>query len=77
MMSGPQVNPSMEEVYQIDTSALDFYKRLKESVEQEDGKVSVLVKLYEEDYAKKVRHDLAFQNTFLLDKYQSAAGNFQ
>jgi len=35
----------------------------------------VLVKLYEEDYARKVRHDLAFQNTFMLDKYQTAGAN--
>ena len=68
MVSG-QANPNPDEIFFIDTSALEFYKRLKESVEQEDGKVSVLVKLYEEEYAKKVRHDLAFQNTFMLEKY--------
>jgi hypothetical protein len=33
MLNGAQVNPNMEEIYQIDTSPLDFYKRLKESVE--------------------------------------------
>jgi len=27
---------------------------------KENGRVSVLVRLYEDDYAKKVRHDLAF-----------------
>ncbi len=39
---------------------MDFYKRLKEHLDQEDGKVSVLVKMYEEEYAKRVRHELAF-----------------
>jgi hypothetical protein len=36
----------------------------------EEQKQPVLVKLHEEEYARKVRHDLAFQNTFLTDKYQ-------
>jgi hypothetical protein len=38
-------------------------------LKEQDGKVSMLVGLYEEEYAKKVRHDLAFQNSFMLDKY--------
>jgi hypothetical protein len=29
----------------------------------------VLVKIFEEEYASKVRHDLAFQNSFMIDKY--------
>ena len=36
----------------------------------EENKVPVLVRLHEEEYARKVRHDLAFQNTFMADKYQ-------
>jgi hypothetical protein len=31
-LSGP-VNANLDEIYFIDTSSLDFYKRLKESVE--------------------------------------------
>ena len=46
-----------------------MYKRLKEGLEGSDGKVSVLIKLFEEEYAQKVRHDLAFQNSFMIDKY--------
>lgn len=53
----------------IDTTILDYYRGLKETLKEADGKVSVLVRLYEEEYAQKVRHELAFQNTFMLDKY--------
>jgi hypothetical protein len=53
----------------IDTSILDFYKRIKENLIEEEVKVPVLVRLHDEEYARKVRHDLAFQNTFLTDKY--------
>jgi len=46
--------------YNLDIGLLDFYKRLKDGLSEEDGKVSVLVRLYDEDYARRVRHDLAF-----------------
>ena len=52
--------PNPAEITYIDTSILEFYKRMRDSLEEEDGKVSVLVKLYDEEYAKKVRYDLAF-----------------
>jgi hypothetical protein len=44
----------------IDTSILDFYKRIKENLIEEEVKVPVLVRLHDEEYARKVRHDLAF-----------------
>ena len=58
-----------DEISYIDTSILDFYKRIKENLIEEETKVPVLVRLHDEEYARKVRHDLAFQNTFLADKY--------
>lgn len=59
-----------DEISFVDTSKLEFYKRIKETLLAEDSKVPVLVRLHEEEYARKVRHDLAFQNTFMADKYQ-------
>ena len=58
-----------DEISFIDTSILDFYKRIKDNLIEEETKVPVLVRLHDEEYARKVRHDLAFQNTFLADKY--------
>lgn len=58
-----------DEISFIDTSILDFYMRIKENLIEEETKVPVLVRLHDEEYARKVRHDLAFQNTFLADKY--------
>lgn len=39
----------------IDCSILEVYRKYKETLVQENGKVSILVKLYEEEYAKQVR----------------------
>lgn len=36
---------------------------------EEENPVSMLVKLYDEEYVRKVTYDLAFQNSFLVDKY--------
>ena len=44
----------------IDTSLLDFYKKIKENLLEEESKGSILVRLHDEEHAKKVRYDLAF-----------------
>ncbi|TNV84817.1 hypothetical protein FGO68_gene3064 [Halteria grandinella] len=62
-------NGKQEPQLNIDVSQLEVHRRLKEGLESSDGKVSVLIKLFEEEYAQKVRHDLAFQNSFMIDKY--------
>lgn len=49
-----------DEISFIDTSILDFYKRIKENLLLEETKMQILVKLHDEEYARKVRHDLAF-----------------
>jgi len=64
------IDGSQTELYQIDIGILDFYKRMKDCLAgEEENVVSMLVRLYDEDYVRKVKHDLAFQNSFLVDKY--------
>ena len=63
------IDGSQTDLYQIDIGILDFYKRMKDCLTGEDENVSMLVRLYDEDYVRKVKHDLAFQNSVLVDKY--------
>lgn len=55
----------------VDSSSLEQYRQMKETLlNSSDETTSMFLKLQEEEHAKKMRYDLAFQNTFMLDKYQ-------
>ena len=53
-------------MYSIDISALEYFKKSKEYLQDENegesqrNKQSILIKLYDEDYVRRQQHEHAF-----------------